>query len=150
MKKKLIKKALVIALSGAIFATSTANAASVPFSRAFVDSNQWIPIKSAIKDTNSELVRVKLNAIYPTNGSSSNYKRIQGVILNSSGHGITSVKKCWKAGAVDDNGNRYDGYTMFSVPDQYRFRGTRIKFGAMGNNPALDCRISGTVNFDYR
>lgn len=152
MKKKIfMKKALVIALSGAIFATSTANAAVSKFNKSYVDSNQWTKVASASKETNSELVRVKISAIYKANGNASNYKRVKGYIgLSSNGYMVTNTKRCWKVDSVDDDGKQYDGYTLFSVKyDQYRYRGTKLAFVAMGNDPSLDCRISGKVNFDY-
>lgn len=100
------------------------------FNRAYVDSNTF----STICYSNSYYSSVSrtglyVNEILKTDGSNSSYKKVKAkMIVNVYNSDVLTVNK----------GNVY----YIDVPDQYRDYGGYM-LSAMGNNPSLDCLISG-------
>ncbi|MCI8409603.1 MAG: hypothetical protein HFJ09_10105 [Lachnospiraceae bacterium] len=135
-----IKKAIVIvaAIASVLSVGREVLAASKTFSKKFVDSNQWTTVVSATKDSTSGFCSVTINDIYDANGKACNYKKVKAacyysknVAVNNSSYTVTKGKMCimgYKGG--------------FSVI------GRTMTLKAMGNNPSLDCRISGAFNPD--
>lgn len=113
-------------------------AASKTFSKKFVDSNQWTTVVNARKDSTSGFCSVTIDDIYDADGNDCDYKKIKAVCYNSkkvavnkSSYTVTKGKMCimgYKSG--------------FSVI------GKTMTLKAMGNNPSLDCKISGAFNPD--
>lgn len=108
------------------------------FFKKFVDSNQWTTIINAKKDSTSGFCSVTIDDIYDADGNDCDYKKIKAVCYNSkkvavnkSSYTVTKGKMCimgYKSG--------------FSVI------GKTMTLKAMGNNPSLDCKISGAFNPD--
>lgn len=131
MKKrlKLISSAfLVLALVCSI--VITAFATDTTFTQRYVDSNTFTQVVSLRKSATSDRATLTLSNIYKADGSTSNY---QYILAKATNQGSTiSVRK----GTTRD----------LSIPEGYRAVGSLIVLYARGNNPSLDCRISGTFN----
>ena len=137
---KLGKKVICGVLAFATSATMMVSAwnVSTAFSKKYVDSNQETYVTTATRQDQGEAARVIIDSIYQADGSQSSYKRIKGNIRykNSSGQ--------WK--------NLLSTYTTIKKGEEKVFiitnaaakkSGATYHFYAKGNDPALDCRISG-------
>lgn len=113
-------------------------AASKTFSKAFVDSNQWTSIVSARKDSTSGFCSVTVDDIYDADGNTCNYKKVKvvcynttNVAVNNSSYTATKGKMC-----------------IMGYKSGFNVVGRTMTLKAMGNNPSLDCKISGAFNPD--
>lgn len=102
--------------------------APVYFTKAYVDSNTYSYITSNTMTQSKSYAEVKISAIYDASGSSSDY---QYVWVKATSNGEAKKVK------VGDN------WTKISIPSANQFAGMNIAMYAMGNNPKLDCMISG-------
>ena len=110
-----------------IFSISgTCMAKEVIFQKKFVDSNTWCSICTGTKDTTTSTTDLKINNIYKSDGSSSAYRKVKAKIAG--GSSTTAVK---------------GSYVKVTVPSSKRAKGSVVSLQAMGNNPRLDCKISG-------
>ncbi len=123
-----MKKFTAILLAGImIFSISgTCMAKEVIFQKKFVDSNTWCSICTGTKDTTTSTTDLKINNIYKSDGSSSAYRKVKAKIAG--GSSTTAVK---------------GSYVKVTVPSSKRAKGSVVSLQAMGNNPRLDCKISG-------
>lgn len=97
------------------------------FSNAYVDSNTYSYVTSATALQYSSTADVLVTNILKADGSASNYKQVY-CKATGSGTPVLVTKGTY--------------YTL-TVPISNRGEGKSIGLYAMGNNPSLDCRISG-------
>lgn len=133
MKKMGILLVTVLMLLGAdstVFATVVYNGPITIFTRQYVDSNQWTYVCDSSSTNKSKYLEVKIAAIYKADGSDSNYKKVK--------------MYCAAGSLVVGSETISIGDTKFyDVPSGYNAAGTINKLFAMGNDPSLDCQISG-------
>lgn len=137
MKKSLVKAISICAII-LMLSSIPVYAASVTFTRKEVDSNTWTEIEDCRKTSNYDEIYVKITNIYKQDGSSSNYKKVkaQFKFYNS----ICTTKTSYTANL---------GVNCYALlKEQYAVSGYPITFYAMGNDPALDCQISGKFEVD--
>ena len=108
------------------FTISSTCFATYYFSMRFVDSNSFTYIVSDEKKTSQAIGYIYIREIYKSDGSESDYNRIK-VRAGSEGKGTTILKE--------------RSYNI-PIPDSYKI-GDSVPLYAKGNNPALDCLISG-------
>jgi len=109
-------------------ASALAAGAPVYFNKVDVDSNTYSYITSNTMTQSKTYAEVKITTILDANGSSSDYKYVW-VKATSNG-----VAKKVEVG---------DHWTQISIPSANQFAGMNLAMYAMGNNPKLDCKISG-------
>lgn len=129
--RKSIKGALsvflvILIMAGAVMVANAAN--SVLFTKRPVDSNSYSYIESATKTTNANPVVVHITNIYKADGSNSAYSCVW-TKATSSGVAQQAVR---------------GDYQELGIPEAYRHAGANIALYAKGNNPLLDCQISGS------
>lgn len=137
--KKLLKKVLVgVSVVGVLISTDAMAASRVTatFSQAKVDSNSYSTIAKIVKKKKFEFAYVNIDEIYKADGSSSNYKRIKGKVEFKDGKDWSNcgTEKTIQKGIEQ----------KFAIPKAGREAGTTLRFRAMGNDPSLDCRITGS------
>lgn len=137
--KVILKKALVGACVVGVLISTDAMAqskmVSVPFTKAKVDSNEFTTVAKVVKEQESQFAYVTVDQIYKADGSSSNYQRINEKVQYKKGDkwimcdSIKNIRKGEQA--------------KFEIPKLYRTAGNKLRFRGMGNDPSLDCKISG-------
>lgn len=123
-----MKKIIIIILAGAMLVASsgTCMAKEVIFKKSFVDSNKWTNICSGKKETKTSTADLKITNIYKADGSNSLYSKVKAAV--NGGTSATAVK---------------GQYVTLKIPSNLQAAGKSVPLIAMGNNPALDCKISG-------
>lgn len=129
--RKSVKSALSIFLVVLIMASAVvvANAANTAmFTKAFVDSNQYTYVTSATKVYNTTYADVTVSQIFKDDGSNSAYSYV------------------WCTSSKYLEGRRVTKTVPMSlpVPEAAQTAGSTVILYAKGNNPSLDCRISGS------
>lgn len=109
---------------------STASAAEETFLKADVDSNSFSYITAAKKDTVTSYATVMISNIYDAEGEPSNYKKVY-VRAMYNGEEISVTK-----GTSKD----------IPIASSFQSVGNYINMYAKGNDPRLDCQITGTWN----
>lgn len=134
--KKLMVGAVVIA---SITGSVNVDAVATQFRYVYVDSNEFTKVASCSKGTDKSSIAVDLYDIYKADGSESDYKKIKARFRSNGSN-------------VLDNKNevtiRKDKDSVYKLKSEYRRPGVCINFRAMGNDPALDCKISGQFDVD--
>lgn len=128
--KKIIKTFTLLTLVFTVFATGICSAQEAVISKAYVDSNTYSYIANAVKDTTTNNAIFNLTAIYKSDGTTSNYRKVYAK-ANSDGVEYSV--------SVGD-------YLSMTIPAGSRTAGSRVFLYCKGNNPSLDCRISGYWN----
>ena len=103
--------------------------APVYFTKAFVDSNSYTYITSNTMTMYKEYADVKVTNIYKADGSASDYKYV------------------WVKATPDGDPVKVklgDSWTQISIPSANRFAGMNVSMHAKGNDPSLDCKITGS------
>ncbi len=136
--KKFMSKIASVALVGIMISTTTVFAAQSAFNSKFVDSNEWTYVTDCVKATDYSEVYVRITNIYKGDGSSSDYKKI--VAQFKHGVDICTTSNSYVANKGTD--------CVAQLKQVYRAKGKLITFVAMGNDPALDCRIDGKLVVD--
>ncbi|MBD5553788.1 MAG: hypothetical protein HDQ95_00155 [Roseburia sp.] len=134
MKKMGILLVTVLMLLGAdstVFATVVYDGAIAMFSKEYVDSNEWTYICYSIRSSRTTDLEVKISKIYKADGSDSNYKKVK---VYCSGGGYDFSTKIAQLNTT----------VSYEVPVGYGASGTTYKLYAMGNDPSLDCQITGS------
>lgn len=143
MKKFYVKK-LKKATAGILAATCVLSvgtevlAASTTFSHAKVDSNKWKSITKAKKSSTSGFCSVTVDEIYDEDGDECDYSKVKvtcyygnNVAVTKSSYTATEGKMC-----------------IMQYKNGYNIKGRETKLKAKGNNPKLDCEITGAFNAD--
>ena len=128
MRKKIL---VLLVLLFAFSIVGTCLAGELSFNKKFVDSNSWTLIGSAVKDSDGSYGEVRISKMYDSNQEeAANYKKLK-------------VKAA-------PNGNQtlvYKGdWCEVPIPLAYQLKGTSIQLFGMGNDPSLDCYITGYWN----
>ena len=126
MKKKMILiPALVLGLT--LMLSSVCFAEGVTFVKVLVDSNSFSTIAVARKNQTTPTAYFYIGNIYKADGAESNYRRIKVRVTNE-GETYTVEK-----------GRSYN----LPIPEDYQTAGMDVAVYGMGNNSALDCKVSG-------
>ena len=138
MKRNFIKNvgiivfAIVICMLPQIntWATVVHNGPIATFAKEYVDSNQWTYICNTSDDVSSKEVCIRVTKIYTASGEDSLYQKVKvSPSFGNTMQASTTIK-------LDDK-------VYYTIPVAYRAAGNQYLLFAMGNNPALDCQISG-------
>lgn len=131
MKSKVIS---ALAVGFMVFSVLPVSAASVPFSSKKVDSNEWTYVVSITRDTTKNSVGVNLSSILKADGSSSNYKNVRAKYKVGSNNALDNLSES----------KLVLGQTVsVKLKPAYQKEGVKVEFYAMGNDPKLDCKITG-------
>lgn len=134
-----ISAATITFMSVTTFASVAYNGPIATITKSYVDSNTYTTIASPTKYSNTTECDLKLSTLYKADGSSSNYKVIKAKFY--SGSIICTGKSEYTSATL--------GTHLYPVlKKEYQAKGTKISFKAMGNNPALDCQVSGFFSAD--
>jgi hypothetical protein len=125
-----ITKSLLLGIAMVLLSTAVAFAATTGFSKKYVDSNTYGDIVSGKKDKAGSVATAYISKIYKADGKDSSYSCVKVKVKNGSGE-YTSYKKT--------------SCDMALYPD-YQVKGKSLTLRAKGNNPFLDCMISGDFN----
>lgn len=118
----------LIVLAMILSMATVAFAAEFPFSKEYVDSNQWTYIDSENKDTTSEYASLYISDLLKADGSASGYSKIYAKATYS-GTSTIATK----------------GYTVsVAIPSKSQAAGSSVALYLMGHDPSLDCKASGT------
>lgn len=135
--KDLLKKAVVgVCVAGVLVSTNAMASTKVTaaFSKVKVDSNEYTTIAKVTKQIDYEYAYVTISDIYKADGSASNYQQIKGkVVFNDAG--------TWKI--CEEKVVKKDTETKFILKNNAKYEGVTLRFRAMGNNPSLDCKVTG-------
>lgn len=130
---------LVLANSGSVFAAHTT------FSKALVEGNRYTYVTKKDKETSYKYVKLRINTMYTDdNKVASNYKKSKAQLRGYDG---SSYVRCTIS---DDYGKTVEKGQdeRFTLLKKYQAKGKTIKYYAKGNNPDLDCKISGSMYVD--
>lgn len=128
-----VKKALVSFLIGAsLIGGSVVTYANCLYvsTKTYVDSNTWTSVGGATKSTNGSYCTVKILEIYKADGSSSDYKYVK---VKPTTNGTSTTCEKYKNKDI-------------TLPTAYQTAGVYVTYYCMGNNPRLDCMITGNFN----
>lgn len=138
--KDLLKKAVVgvcvagVLVSTNIMAATVSDGVSTSYTKVKVDSNEYTTIAKVTKEKKYEYAYVTISNIYKADGSTSNYQQIKGkVVFNDAG--------TWKI--CEEKVVKKDTETKFILKNNAKYEGVTLRFRAMGNNPSLDCKVTG-------
>lgn len=139
---KISKKILSITVSAATisfmsitsFASVTYNGPIAQIVRSHVDSNTYTTIASPTKASDASTCSLRVTNLYKSDGTGSNYKKIKAKFYVGSTICTTSTEY-----TSADLGK----YLTPTLKEQYRKKGTTLTFKAMGNDPSLDCQMTG-------
>ena len=128
--KKTVKIFTLLTLVFTMLTATVCSAKEAVISKAYVDSNTYSNIANAVKDTTTNNAVFNLTAIYKADGTASNYRK---VYARANSNGIEySV-------SVGD-------YCSMTIPAGSRSAGRRVYLYCKGNDPSLDCKVSGYWN----
>lgn len=119
----------------AILSLLAMNANAVDINKKFVDSNQWTKLLATTKNGQSAPT-VKVTKIYKADGKDSNYKRVRFRIQ----YGTKVISEASSTTAI------LDSPTDIPIRKEYNSKGQAIALYAMGNDPKLDCYITGVFS----
>ena len=126
MKRRKVLCVFLACLTVVVF-SGTGMAREASFTKVHVDSNSWVLISSLKKETTTKTADFKLTNIYKADGSASNYVKIEAMVKD----GYAKIA--------------YRGVTnTMQIPSSRQAAGKYAPLMAMGYNPRLDCRISGS------
>ena len=120
MKKQSKVLSVVLTVALAISMTSVCFAEAKTFTKVNVDSNSY----------SSETATVNITDIYKANGDPSNYRRVNAKATST---------------GTPENIEKGSDYEL-DIPSSYQGKGSMVTLYCMGNDPALDCKISGRFN----
>lgn len=98
------------------------------FTKAFVDSNSYTYITQGTMTVAKTYAEVQITNIYDAKGNTSDYKYVK---IKATANGEEKKVKV---------GNTW---TKVSIPSNCQFAGMSLPMLAMGNDPSLDCKITG-------
>ena len=135
--KDWLKRVIVgVSVAGVLVSTNAMASQKVTaaFSKVKVDSNEYTTIAKVTKKADYEFAYVTISEIYKADGSSSNYQQIKGkVVFNDNGTWKICGEKPVKKGEEAN----------FRLPINAQRVGVTLRFRAMGNDPSLDCKVTG-------
>lgn len=105
-------------------------AAESEFSKKPVDSNSWSFVLGATKAKKGSTAALKITKIYDADGNNSSYTHVKA---KASKDGTSTKVKKGK-------------WVDLTIPSKYRAKGSSVSLYCMGNDPSLDCKISGCWN----
>ncbi len=119
-------------------------AASVNFNKAYVEGNKYTYITRVDKETRYKNVEISVDTMYKTNNKKAAYKKSKAQLRGWDG---TEYVRCTIA---DDYGKTITKGkdAKFQLLKAYQKKGKTVKYYAKGNNPDIDCKISGTMWVD--
>ena len=131
MKKK-IEKIITGAITCLIIVGTVVgtNAAETQFAAKFVDSNQYTYVCTAQQYSYSDYAAVKITQIYKADGSSSNYKKVYCKSM------LIGEERLVEKGTWSD----------IPIHSSVKGAGKNNELYSKGNDPSLDCKISGYWN----
>ena len=131
MNKK-IEKLIVGAITCLVMVGTVVgtNAAETQFTAKFVDSNQYTYVCTAQQYTYSDYAAVEITQIFKADGSLSNYKKVYCKSMPV-GTAVLVEKGTW---------------SNIPIHSSVKGVGKSNDLYAMGNDPSLDCKISGYWN----
>ncbi len=143
MKSKWMKNLGIIVLAVTIcmlpqikmFATVIYTGSIASFFYEYVDSNEWTYVCSTSNTVWSDEVSIRVTDIYTASGAESWYSKVK--VSPSFGNTLYSPTTL-----------KLDTKVYYSIPTLYKLPGNKYLLFAMGNNPALDCQISGSFVAD--
>ncbi len=127
MKKKKRILGIILACIMIMSISGTCMATEASFSKVYVDSNTWTHIKTLKKETTTKTATLNLKAIYKANGATSNYVKIETKVQGG-------YAKISYVGVMN----------TIPIPSSRQSAGKSVPLYAMGYNPRLDCRITGS------
>ena len=130
MKKQSKVLSVVLTVALAISMTSVCFAEAKTFTKVNVDSNSYSYIVRYTKTQRSETATVNITDIYKANGDPSNYRRVNAKATST---------------GTPENIEKGSDYEL-DIPSSYQGKGSMVTLYCMGNDPALDCKISGRFN----
>lgn len=141
MKKKLLKNIGIIALALAIcflpqistFAKCVYNGPITMFTKQYVDSNEWTYVCYAKDSYSCKEVSICIDNIYTASGTDSWYSSVK-------------VRPCFGNDLYEITNLKKNKTIYYTIPTAYRAAGNYYRLFAMGNNPSLDCQITGVFS----
>ena len=134
----LLTSTLILANVTSVFAAYS------DFSKAYVNGNQYTYITRKDKETSNKYVKVLVDTMYKTDNKKAPYKKSKVQLRGWNG---TSYVRCTIS---DDYGKTVKKGTeeKFQLLKDYQKIGKTVKYYAKGNNPDVDCKITGTLTVD--
>lgn len=128
--KKTVKTFTLLTLTLTMLAATVCSAQEAVITKAYVDSNSYSYVTHAVKDTATDYATFSFTGIYKADGTTSDYRKVYAKANSSGTEYSLSV------------GNSYN----MTIPAGWRSAGSVVNLYCKGNNPKLDCRISGRWN----
>lgn len=138
VKNYLKRVAVGLSVVGLLVSTdvmAASGAVSKAFSKVYIKGESYTTIAKITKKQNYEFAYVTIEDIYKADGSTSNYTMIQGKVHYKSGD---DWKICGSETRIVKGTQ-----AVFTIPKAGRGADTTLRFRAKGNNPLLNCKISG-------
>lgn len=127
---------LLLGVCGTVYATVSKNGSITNFTKEYVDSNEWTYICDTSNTSGCTDVSLRVDSIYKADGSSSNYSKVK---IYCSVSGVTFAS---------DTISKEQTY-FYDVPKGSQGAGATYDLYVMGNNPSLDCQITGFYTAHY-
>lgn len=142
LKKKLVTSFVVMLL--VVCNVVNVFAASLSFSKAYVNGNSYTYIGRVDKKTNFIYVKLSVDTMYTTDNKKAAYQKSKAQLRGWNGE---SYVRCTIS---DDYGKTVKKGTpaKFKLLKDYQKIGKTVKYYAKGNTPSIDCKISGTMWVD--
>ncbi len=130
LKRKRIK--VGIAAMALIILTSSMAAFAQSYTDVYVFGSQYTVAADGESENTANYVVVVLTDIYKADGTSSNYSKVKGDVVNTSGDQISTKTDC--PITVQE--------TTTIMLSHVFARGTKMKLRLKGNNSTLDCIVN--------
>lgn len=142
IKKKMVTSLVAVAL--VVCNILPVFAASVGFSKAYVEGNNYTYINRVNKETKYKYVKLSVDTMYMTDNKKASYKKSKAQLRGWNGKEYVRCTIANDYGKTVNKGNA----AKFQLLKDYQKAGKTVKYYAKGNNPDIDCKISGTMWVD--
>lgn len=142
MKKRLTTSLLVAML--VICNATNVFAAYDDFKKAYVNGNSYSYVTRVDKETSNKYVKIIVDTMYTTNNKKATYKKSKAQLRGWNGQNYVRCTIADDYGKTVVKGEE----AKFQLLKDYQKIGKTVKYYAKGNNPDIDCKISGTLTVD--
>lgn len=142
MKRRLITGFVVMML--VVCSVPEVFAASVGFTKAYVEGNSYTYITRKDKTTKNGYVELLVKTMYTTDNKAASYKKSKAQLRGWNGKSYVRATSTADYGKTVTKGKE----STFELLKDYRKAGKTVKYYAKGNDPNKDCKITGTMWVD--
>lgn len=142
MRKRIVTSMVIMMLL--LGNTFSVFAATVSFDKAYVEGESYSYVTRKDKTSSNAYVEITVNKMFTTNNAEASYKKSKAQLRGWNGKEYVCCVDSADYGKTVTKGTA----ARFHLLKDYRKSGKTVKYYAKGNNPSVDCKISGVMKID--